>query len=163
MAARMQDDSLIYFGRVEIRSSSGSWLTPNSDDPMQGRSRFLPHHQSIFYPRAFFSNAEYDLSYRVQADLDFTTKAMRSTRAVFVGTTVAISYLGGHTFLTFSSWSRTLRIAAELVRIARENGSKMSPIAVVMLYAKQITKFAAYKLSGEKLLFRLMKRAALQR
>ncbi len=163
LASRMHDWSAIYFGRVEIRSSVGAWLTPHSDDPMSAQKKFLPHHQSIFYPRVFFVRTEYDLSYRVQADLDFTTKAMLSSKAFFVGQTIAISHLGGYTLLTFSSWRRTLRISEEFVRIARENGSKMTPTEVVSLYVKQICKFIAYKLSGEKLLFKLMRRAALQR
>lgn len=163
LAERMHDYAAVYFGRVEIRSSIGSWLTPIGDDPMRSRSRYLPHHQSIFYPRAFFASNDYDLSYRVQADLDFTTKAMLSTNANFVGLTIAISHLGGYTLLTFSSWRRTLRISEEFVRIARENGRRMAPTAVFSLYLKQICKFLAYRLSGEKMLFRLMKRAALQR
>ncbi len=163
LVTRMHDWSAIYFGRVEIRSSIGAWLTPNSDDPMKAQKKFLPHHQSIFYPRVFFVSTEYDLSYRVQADLDFTTKAMLSSKAFFVGQTIAISHLGGYTLLTFSSWRRTLRISEEFVRIARENGSKMAPTEVVSLYVKQICKFITYKLSGEKLLFKLMRRAALQR
>jgi glycosyltransferase involved in cell wall biosynthesis len=163
LVARMRDWSAIYFGRVEIRSSIGAWLTPNSHDPMNMQKKFLPHHQSIFYPRVFFVHTEYDLSYRVQADVDFTTKAMLSTKAIFVGQTIAISHLGGYTLLTFSSWRRTLRISEEFVRIARENGLKMAPTQVFFLYIKQICKFFAYKLSGEKLLFKLMRRAALQR
>ena len=163
LAEQMYDLSAIYFGRVEIRSSVGCWLTPNSEDPLHARKSFLPHHQSIFYPRTFFASTDYDLSYRVQADVNFTTKAMRSTRAIFVRFPIAISHLGGYTLLTFSSWRRTLGISEEFVRIARENNAPLTPLAVFSLYVKQICKFAAYKLSGEKLLFKLMKRAALHR
>ena len=163
LAEQMHDFSAIYFGRVEIRSSVGCWLTPNSEDPLRTQKSFLPHHQSIFYPRTFFASTDYDLSYRVQADVNFTTKAMRSTRAIFIRLPITISHLGGYTLLTFSSWRRTLGISDEFVRIARENNAPMTQVAVSVLYVKQICKFAAYKIAGERLLFKLMKRAALHR
>jgi putative colanic acid biosynthesis glycosyltransferase len=160
ISQQMLQRSFVYFGRVEIRSSAGTWVTPVSDDPTCSSAGFLPHHQSVFYPRAFFSREEYDLTYQLQADIKFTTKAINSYQSAFIDITVAVSMLGGYTLKTFSSWSLTLSICDELLRIARENDSKLSRFSVWLLYSRQIIKFLTLRLFGEKILFRLMKFAA---
>ena len=55
----------------------------------------LPNHQATLFPRKFYTNNSYDLTFRVSADDDYKIRALRECTPVFVDFWAIVFELGG--------------------------------------------------------------------
>lgn len=160
IAAAMTDVEKLYFGRVKISAPSSHWVVPSRFDDLTVKNGYLPHHQSIFYPRSFYLNTDYDTAYRVQADIDFTLSALARYDTEYVPCIVALSTLGGFSTQRFRSLDKANALSAEIVNIFRKHGKGNSSAFLVLTYGKNFMKYLAYQLFGNRGLFALIRFAA---
>jgi glycosyltransferase involved in cell wall biosynthesis len=117
------DHKVGYFGRVEITSKHRVWLVPPSTHSKLEASKFLPHHQSILYPRSFYGRERYNISNRIHADIEFTKRARNMVSLKQVPVTVSKSTMGGLGTELYRNWKRTKELMLEIDSVyARENG-----------------------------------------
>ena len=89
---------VLYFGKVRLVDCTGrlSWEVPIlRKDRAQPPASYLPHHQSVFYPRSYYVAHDYDSSMGYRADVQFTEIACRLLPRHFTNVTTIQSTLGG--------------------------------------------------------------------
>jgi putative colanic acid biosynthesis glycosyltransferase len=86
-----------YFGRANLFSIRKSYLYPNvkSEKINCWLKKNVPNHQSMFFPRSFYLNNLYDLSYSFFSDADYKYRSKLITKFVFIDEIVVDFRLGG--------------------------------------------------------------------
>jgi glycosyltransferase involved in cell wall biosynthesis len=88
----------IYYGRTIINSKNKQWYMPpvetNAENISLSRN-FYPHHQSIFYPKSFYSTNAYDTRFVFCGDIDFTIRACNTFTANYLDFDTCSVFLGG--------------------------------------------------------------------
>jgi glycosyltransferase involved in cell wall biosynthesis len=97
MAEALTDPDTYYFGTA-IMTDGAHVYRLNPASPVAGEVSYrsgLPNHQASFFPRSFYVNARYDLSFRMAADDDYKIRAIQSCPTVHVDQTVVIFAIDG--------------------------------------------------------------------
>jgi glycosyltransferase involved in cell wall biosynthesis len=160
MTSAITDVAKLYFGKVRLTDCTGklSWEVPllRKGGSVPPKS-YLPHHQSILYPRHFFSLFDYDPSMGYRADVHFTSKACHHLERRFLNVTLIESKLGGLSSRPITSLSELRSEMSKETAFARhisaETGSRLHLIDVGM---GTIVKYVASKTGGLPLVHRLM-------
>ena len=93
MMSFVDDKDGLYFGKVRLVDCTGrlSWEVPSS-----ALRRYLPHHQSVFYPRCYYVANHYDPAMGYRADVHFTNAACQRLRRHFTNVTMVQRRGRGH-------------------------------------------------------------------
>ncbi len=160
MVERIDDPNTLYFGNVRLTDCTGSlqWEVPirrhrNGPPPRS----YLPHHQSILYPRRFITEENYDLSLGYRADAAYTNAAWAVCARCYIDVTLVDSTLGGMSSKAISSLSGLrgeLREETAFARQAATTSRKWLPLLDVI--SNVLIKYVASKIGGLPLVHRLM-------
>jgi glycosyltransferase involved in cell wall biosynthesis len=111
------DRDAVVFGYVRIMTKLGSWFTPYEGPNYQIEEAYLPHHQSIFYPAAYFRAHRFNLQFQTHADILFTAQARKACRAIYRPILVVDSTMGGFATNLFRHRERIEPLVEELSEI----------------------------------------------
>jgi hypothetical protein len=159
MVAHMRARDTLYFGKVRIMDCTGrlSWEVPLLGRNLSPPLSYLPHHQSAFYPRSFYSHHDYEPAMGYRADAHYTGRACQALDREFVNVTVIQSTLGGISSRAITSIAELrseIKMETALARhVAANTGSHVQLIDVT---AGAILKYVASKIGGPPLVHRLM-------
>lgn len=155
VATGIADRDAVYFGSARISTRLGQWTVPLDPGSFQNDGTYLPHHQSIFYPRQFYANNRYDLSFRTHADVEFTYRAMTSCQAYYLPLGIVDSTMGGFATDTFRSFSKTKRLYGELLRVSEATGTPVTSATRARVLFNTAAKFVTCKLFGDAVFYQL--------
>ncbi|MEM1325333.1 MAG: glycosyltransferase family 2 protein [Bacteroidota bacterium] len=87
----------VYFSTAVLtdRKSMYRLIPPEKVEIEEWLKDRLPNHQTMLFPRAFYTQNEYDLSYRISADDDFKLRALRQYSSKFIPIWSVIFEMGG--------------------------------------------------------------------
>jgi glycosyltransferase involved in cell wall biosynthesis len=146
----VRDFNVLLFGNVCLQCGSTKWKVPARLSDGRLRSGYLPHHQTIFYPRAFFANENYDLRFQVMGDVDYTSRALRLFPGKYVDVDIINSTLGGFTFKVCGSLRGTSQMVDERRELQRRYYPGNSKFRVWLSCCVLYMKFIAIKIGGVK-------------
>jgi hypothetical protein len=160
MAACVADLDKLYFGRVRITDCTGtlSWEVPLMPKRrVTPPDSYLPHHQSVWYPRRFFVTYDYDPAMGYRADAQYTGKACQVLEREFTNVTLIQTSLGGlssHAITSLGELRREIVVETALARrIAASTGS---PLQLIDVGTGVVVKYLASRIGGLPLVHRLM-------
>lgn len=117
----IEDENKVYFGRAKINNDISSWLYPtkhyNHKNIESWLKKSLPNHQAMFFPKSFYKNTFYDLSFKVGSDSDYKFMAENDCGFVFLNMTICKFELGGISS-DFDEWKRTTQIIKDSWKIS---------------------------------------------
>lgn len=162
IAQLMDVQNMIYFGNTLIRTTRFSWYTrPALNDinkVTDKHNKFLPHHQSIFYPKEYYKIEKYDTSFSIVADIDFTMRASATFPKKHLNINLIISELGGFGIAAFATYKRTFSYWRETNLMFKKNSHYYSFWNRITLIPKYLVKYLAYQIGGFELInFLIMK------
>jgi glycosyltransferase involved in cell wall biosynthesis len=160
VAKAIEDPNLCYFGQVKIIARFGSWLMPPEVNDHVADGSFLPHHQSIFYPKTFYMNNRYEDGFKIHADIDFTRRLADTCPLRYMRIVIVESVMGGVATEVFRSYRKTRDISSEFIALANRAGTKPNLFARSKIYAGCVLKFAICKIFGDDVLHQLYRLAA---
>jgi glycosyltransferase len=143
------DPGICYFAKVRIKSRFGDWLVPDGSNDQLNNGLFLPHHQSIFYPRWHTDKSNYDLDFKIHSDVDFTTRAVRALRMQHVPVVLIESTIGGLGTTLFKSVRKTRELSRELKHIAMKLNGHLSPASSLKISLMSFVKFTICNVLGD--------------
>lgn len=160
MIACVTDLDTLYFGKVRITDCTGklSWEVPmrRRRSPVPPRS-YLPHHQSIFYPRCFFSRYDYDPAMGYRADAHYTGQACQMLKREFTNVPLIQSTLGGISSRAITSVAELRKELAMETALARHiAGGTGNYLQLIDVGTGTVVKYLASKAGGLPLVHRLM-------
>lgn len=163
MAKSMTRSDTCYFGQLEVRARYGNWMVPGKVSDKIEDGSYLPHHQTIFYPRSFYASNRYNDALRIHADVDFTHRAVKQTKLKFVDLMIAVSTIGGIGTQVFRSFAGTKYMVSEYMRINRLQHNPMTFKKKFVIYVGCAAKFALCKALGDDVLHQLYRFTASMR
>jgi hypothetical protein len=120
-------------------------------------SSYLPHHQSIFYPRSYYVGNSYDPAIGYRADVQFTEKACRLLPRQFTNVVTVQSMLGGTSSRAIMSVKELRKEFPKETAFARHVAATTGQRTQLFDVAGSlIVKYVASKLGGPTLVHRLM-------
>jgi putative colanic acid biosynthesis glycosyltransferase len=159
MFVRVNDLNMLYFGKVRIVDCTGKlrWEVPLLRRKSLPPRSYLPHHQSIFYPRKFFTSHDYDPDMGYRADAEYTGKACQLLEREFVPVTLIESKLGGLTSRAITSLAELRKEIVMETALARHVAANTgSHLQLIDVGTGAVVKYLASKIGGLPLVHRLM-------
>ena len=157
LIASASDLTAIIYGYVKIEASFGWWYSPYEGAQFATTPSYLPHHQSIIYPSAYYRNNRFDLRFPTQADIIFTFKACRDYQSQYVPVLTVNSTLGGYSTHLFNSLPRVKALIGELSEIAAIQKGGLPHNHRFGIALNLYIKFGFQKVFGERGLFELVR------
>jgi len=149
-------ENTILHGNVWLEHGARRWKVPATTGSGQAHLDYLPHHQTILYPRAFYVTESYDLFFRLMGDVDFTIRAIRRFPREYRDVDLVRTTLGGFTFQVCGTWEGAQQILRERREIFRRYFSHQAKIRMLLGFAALIAKSLAVMLGGVRTATRLM-------
>jgi hypothetical protein len=156
----VHDLNALYFGKVRLVDCTGrlTWevpIMPASRD--QPPASYLPHHQSVIYPKSYYAARNYDPAMGYRADVEFTGRACSALPRHFTGITTVQSTLGGTSSRAIASLAALRKElpkeTAYARHIAATTGRRGQLVGVAV---GVLVKYLASKTGGTPLVHRLM-------
>jgi glycosyltransferase involved in cell wall biosynthesis len=155
------DSDLAVFGNVWLCRGERRWrVPPVGAEKHIGRTGYLPHHQTILYPRRYFAAEGFDLRFTVIGDADYTRRCLSICRAEYRAVDLVISQLGGYTFRVYGSWAGLRRIWRERILFARKGGTSLANPALAKSLVAALTKYLLIRFVGVDAAVAAMQRKA---
>ena len=163
--SNFKDDNAVYYCSVEIQSSDVKWLSAPLQSKHFNYAEYLPHHQSIFYPAIFYKANRYNLAYKIQADVDYTTRAVKLCHKIFIPLRITHSTLGGFGCQQYKSYKKSLSLAHEFHGIYKAHTleKEYSIYHVFKIYSVCILRYVFVSIFGLAMLYRAMAFVAMRR
>ncbi len=97
VVSSMQNLDAVYFTRAKVIEESSYYTYPSGQvtDYSKWLRLSLPNHQSMFFPKSFYSLHSYDLRLKLTADDDYKLWALKKQQTVFVDLIFVIFDKGG--------------------------------------------------------------------
>lgn len=101
VANKIRDKDKAYFGRAIIVGDKLTWLFPSLEISTPEKAdvwskKYLPNHQSIFFPRSFYTTNKYNTLFKLSGDTEYKLRYLReSDNFIFLDINVCIFRLGG--------------------------------------------------------------------
>jgi len=101
VANKIRDKDKAYFGRAIIVGDKLTWLCPSLEISTPEKAdvwskKHLPNHQSIFFPRSFYTTNKYNTLFKISGDTEYKLRYLReSDNFLFLDINVCIFRLGG--------------------------------------------------------------------
>jgi putative colanic acid biosynthesis glycosyltransferase len=145
---------MIYFGNVLLYSDNLAWKANpiKSSEDLYDINRFLPHHQSIFYPRSFYTTNSYDLKFKIVGDIDFTLRACKKNKATYIEVNLIKSEFQGFGNSAFKLWKTTKNYYLDKVALFDKHNDFFSILDKYTTICKFIIKYLSFKLGGFQLM-----------
>ena len=149
----INDLDAVYFGYVQICSGNVYWETKpsNNNNHIQKGDTFLPHHQSIFYPKKYYQSTNYDTQFAIVGDIDFTLRACLKYPKYYIDVNTIQSQLEGFGIMAYSDLKRTLSYSGETKQLYNRYPNFYSNFEKLMILPKYLFKFLMYHIGGLKL------------
>lgn len=144
------------FANVCLEHDTRVWKVPAGVRNGIVPTNYIPHHQSILYPRSFFESNYYDLTFRVMADADFTIRALRQLRPEYHNVDLVKSTLGGFTFKTYQTWRGTIGLYRERRELHRRHFPHLRGLKLAWANSAPCLKGIAVQCGGHSLATLLM-------
>ncbi|WP_236579115.1 glycosyltransferase family 2 protein [Hydrogenimonas urashimensis] len=144
-----ENPAKVLFGRALTGSEERiSWLYPSVEAPAitEWLKSHDPNHQAIFFPKSFYKKHQYDLKYKITADLDYKLRAKKEIGYLFIDRVIVKFALGGVSTQNGNFGFITQRIKESVMRNLEHRLYRellMDPLKILF-------KFALAKTSGEK-------------
>ena len=145
----------IYFGHTRIVTELSEWSFPYKKFASAIPEDFLPHHQSIFYPKSYYKKSLYDLQFKTHADIDFTSRAISSYPVSYIPEEISVSTMGGFATNTFTSFRKTIDLSRELQSIELKRLRKITLKRMLFIQFNCLVKFLACNILGNQYFFQL--------
>jgi glycosyltransferase involved in cell wall biosynthesis len=147
--SRHDDHDVLLFGNVVLSYQKRFWHMP----PREGGRAvvppgYMPHHQSVLYPRSFYSENRYDVRFRVMADVDFTCRASRVLKREYRDVDLVSAELGGFTFTRHSSFSGVVSLCRERFYLYKKHSVRFSVVGAIGLMGMTVAKYGCLALGG---------------
>lgn len=163
--SNFKEDNAIYYCSVEIKSNDVKWLSAPLQSKHFNYDDYLPHHQSIFYPECFYKINRYNLVYKIQADVDYTTRVVKLCRKIFIPMRITHSTLGGFGCQQYKSYTNSISLAKEFHGIYKSHTLEKdySVLNVFKIYSVCILRYVFVRIFGLDMLYRAMAFVAMRR
>lgn len=156
LTPRLDPDTIV-FGNVVLSYGNLQWHRPprkrGQADVFNG---YLPHHQTILYPRNFYQSNDYDLQFRVVADADYTKRAVTLFPCKHRDVDLVASTLGGFTFTMYRSRKGAQRMYHERFTFNTKHNPSFSRFQAVFLALLVFGKYLSVRIGGVPLASRVM-------
>jgi putative colanic acid biosynthesis glycosyltransferase len=160
MMGFVTDLAAMYYGKVRLRDCTGtlSWemplMGPESCNPPKS---YVPHHQSVFYPRCFYTQHDYDLRMGYRADAHYTGIACRMLNREFTNVLLIHTTLGGLSSRLITSIAELRKEFALETALARHVAATTGDyLPLIDVTFTPLVKYLASKVGGLPLVHRLM-------
>ncbi len=151
------DPNMIVFGNVVLSHGDLQWHRPFRKNGMADVfDGYLPHHQTILYPRSFFQENDYDLTFHVVADADYTKRAVTFLPCEHRDVDIVASTLGGFTFTMYQSLNGARRMYRERLAFSRRHNKSFSRSQAAFLGLLVLGKYLCVRVGGVTLATRIM-------
>jgi glycosyltransferase involved in cell wall biosynthesis len=93
----------LYFGCAKVINRNGRfYLLPRLNSDANSLKQFLnyykPNHQTIFFPKIFFSKNQYNTQYKIASDEDYKIRSIQSCGYVFFNKIIVSFAAGGFSY-----------------------------------------------------------------
>lgn len=101
VANKIRDKDKAYFGRAITVGDKLSWFFPpleisTSEKADIWSKKYLPNHQSIFFPRSFYTTNKYSTLFKISGDTEYKLRYLKENKNfIFLDINVSIFRLGG--------------------------------------------------------------------
>lgn len=110
------------------------------------------HHQSIFYPKSFYSKEGYKCEkYKIVAESNYTFRAIDLFPKDYCDVDIILSNLNGFGITRFSNWKSVTKIYKEMDLLMEEHRKDFFLTTKIKFFLRCIIKFLAFKLGGLRL------------
>lgn len=151
------EPSTIVFGNVILSYGNLQWhRPPRKNGHAMLFKGYLPHHQTILYPRCFFRNNDYDLQFRVVADADYTRRAISAYSSEHRDVDLSASTLGGFTFTRYRSIKGAARMYRERLAYNKKHNPCFSKTHAARLLLLVAGKYLSVRIGGVSLATHIM-------
>lgn len=163
--SNFEDNDAVYYCSVEIQSNDVKWLSAPLQSKYFNYDAYLPHHQSIFYPKYFYKTNRYNLAYKIQADIDYTTRAVKLCRKIFIPLRITHSTLGGFSCQQYKSYKKSFNLAREFhaMYVSHTLQKDYSIFKVIKIYTVCMLRYVFVRIFGLDMLYRAMAFVAMRR
>lgn len=146
-----QNLNLIYYGNVIITSELTKWKRPYNP-PSTGCHKIkqlhhFPHHQSIFYPKAFYQKQEYDINFIRFGDTEYTMLACNLFDAYYMPIDITQVTLGGFSSKAHN-FKEVSRIYSDFLLLSDKYPERFNKISIVTKFVKYLAKYFLDSLFG---------------
>lgn len=149
--------NIVLCGNVRVSHGSKRWqMPPRAGDQPFLPAGYVPHHQTVLYPRAHFETEHYDLTFRVMGDVDFTCRAIRRFPMEYRDVDLVESVMGGFTFTRYRSLRGALEMNRERQALYRKYTIDYSRLQSASLAGMIFAKYISVRLFGVAGTSRLM-------
>jgi glycosyltransferase involved in cell wall biosynthesis len=153
-------NSAVYAGQVCIHANGHKWLRPKSivgsQQAVIRSAENLPHHQSTFYPKAFYTNYAYDPDFIKDGDADYSMQALREFPLYLLPIVITHSTLGGFSTRAHS-WSETRKLIRDGERLVCRNPEFFSFGSALTIKCKWATKWLVERVVGVESKYSVMR------
>ena len=163
--SNFQDDNVIYYCSVEVKSNDVKWLSAPLQSKYFNYKDYLPHHQSIFYPACFYKTNRYNLAYKIQADVDYTARAVKHCTKIFIPLCITHSTLGGFSCQQYKFYKKSLNLAREFhaMYVSHTLKKDYSILKITKIYTVCMLRYVFVRIFGLDMLYRAMAFVAMRR
>lgn len=101
VANKIIDENIAHFGRAITVGDKLSWFFPplTISSPEKAdiwSKKYLPNHQSIFFPRSFYTTNKYSTIFKISGDTEYKLRYLKEkNNFIFLDISVSIFRLGG--------------------------------------------------------------------
>jgi glycosyltransferase involved in cell wall biosynthesis len=144
----------VYYGNIVIRSALKIWTVPSGNVAIGphriGNAKgYLPHHQSIFYPRSFYQSQEIDIEYIIHGDVEYTLLSCRQFDCYHMPIEITQIELGG-----FGTKAFTVKAAynayRDYVKLVKKHPESFPYYAQLLAPFKYLFKYLVDTFLGTK-------------
>jgi glycosyltransferase involved in cell wall biosynthesis len=144
----------LYYGKVTIFNGDVAWEYKPYEN--HDNKNYLPHHQSAFYPKSFYSKNSYDTTFKIMGDVDFTLRATKFCDQKYIPVTTIRSEMSGFSVLIYGNIKGIRLYIRDFQYFIKKNPSAYSKYASVTIYGKAAVKYIAYKIGGTYLINKMI-------
>ncbi|CAA6814169.1 MAG: Glycosyl transferase [uncultured Campylobacterales bacterium] len=84
LVSTIDEKEKVYFGRAHTYNKDVAWVFPSVENTSSWLSRGnLPNHQAMLFPKNFYENNFYNLSYKISSDKDYKIRAYKKVKFSF--------------------------------------------------------------------------------
>ena len=120
----------------------------------------LTHHQSIFFPRSFYTSYDYKVEkYDITAEADFIYESLYKHKGTHIDVDIIFSRIEGFRVHCYSTLTGMRKIYGEVTALMKEHQGAV-PMTFKLTYPiKSLVKFTAFKIGGLKLVAQILLRS----
>jgi len=152
----ISDFNSVYFARAKVTYDKLSWIYPSMkvNDYDLWLDKNLPNHQTMFFPKSFYSSFFYDLRLKITGDDDYKLLALKTCNTKFIDQ-VFVEFARDGVSSNHKSLDLLFQRVKESVII---NLKHKRPIRLFVDPAKRLLTFFIHKLFGGKFFFKFIKK-----